>query len=85
VIGLIVYQNPVSNRKNAFGLKRAANENIPTSYHNLLAYKKKYEDDAVRARAEYDQDLAVLVRADRPHLVVCAGWMHSKMQQVRSC
>ena len=32
-------------------------------------------DDAV-ARAAYDADLAKLVLADRPDLVVCAGWMH---------
>jgi folate-dependent phosphoribosylglycinamide formyltransferase PurN len=29
----------ISNRKEAFGLKRAENSGIPTSYHNVLAYK----------------------------------------------
>ena len=33
----------------------------------------KYGDEARRA---YDADLAALVLADDPHLVVCAGWMH---------
>jgi len=76
----------ISNRKSAFGLTRAQKANIPTAYHNLVTYKKKYsssshsEDEAKaaedRAREEYDQDLAKLVLEDSPDLVVCAGFMH---------
>ncbi|KAI9765820.1 MAG: hypothetical protein M1840_007102 [Geoglossum simile] len=80
----------VSNRKGAFGLKRAEKAGIPTSYHNLLAYKRRFTDakhatskpedvgDAAdtAARTAYDADLATLVLADKPDLVVCAGWMH---------
>lgn len=78
----------ISNRKAAYGLVRAAHAGIPTTYHNLVGYRKRHgggSDDAAavaRARAEYDADLAALVlgagdgAAPRPHLVVCAGWMH---------
>ena len=71
----------ISNRKNAYGLERAKQANIPTAYHNLLEYKKRHPDaneDAkfLQARGEYDKDLAALVLNDKPDLVVCAGWMH---------
>ena len=69
----------ISNRKDAFGLKRGEKANIPTAYHNLVAYKKRHPstDEGVQAaRSEYDQDLAALVLADKPDMVVCAGWMH---------
>lgn len=68
----------ISNKKDAYGLTRAANAGIPTLYHNIIAggYKKKYPEDMDKRREEYDVDLAKLVLADRPSLVVCAGWMH---------
>jgi phosphoribosylglycinamide formyltransferase len=75
----------ISNRKNAHGLVRAANSGIPTAYHNLLAYKKKHaaaaaavaaDNNDTAAQAAYDADLAALVLADAPRLVVCAGFMH---------
>ncbi|KAH0543522.1 hypothetical protein FGG08_002190 [Glutinoglossum americanum] len=80
----------ISNRKAAYGLRRAEGAGIPTTYHNLLAYKKRFNDagdpptksaDALdsadtAARNAYDADLASLVLADAPDLVVCAGWMH---------
>jgi phosphoribosylglycinamide formyltransferase len=67
----------ISNRKSAYGLTRASKANIPTSYHNLLNYKRKYEgQDDQRAREEYDADLAELILKDEPELVVCAGFMH---------
>ncbi|KAJ4363645.1 Bifunctional purine biosynthetic protein ADE5,7 [Neocucurbitaria cava] len=69
----------VSNRKAAYGLTRAANASIPTTYHNLVPYKKKHSpDDVPRAREEYDADLAQLILSlsPRPDLIVCAGWMH---------
>ncbi|MCJ1366560.1 hypothetical protein MMC16_005689 [Acarospora aff. strigata] len=71
----------ISNRKDAYGLVRAstANPPIPTLYHNLVQYKKEYPrtDEGVQAaRKAYDAELVNLVLADKPHLVVCAGWMH---------
>jgi phosphoribosylglycinamide formyltransferase len=73
----------ISNRKNAYGLKRAqeASPPIPTAYHNLLSgnyHAKDEKDPAVlkAAREKYDADLANLVLQDQPDLVVCAGWMH---------
>jgi phosphoribosylglycinamide formyltransferase len=65
----------VSNKKAAFGLERAKKAQIPTAYHNLLEYKKRFAH-VEKARSEYDHDLAALVLADKPDLVVCAGWMH---------
>lgn len=70
----------ISNKKDAYGLKRASDAHIPTTYHNLVSggYKKKHPTDLQKAREEYDADLANLIINDdpRPHLVVCAGWMH---------
>jgi phosphoribosylglycinamide formyltransferase len=75
----------ISNRKAAYGLTRAQKAGIPTTYHNLVAYKKKFgssQDSSSaakgdeKAREEYDKDLAKLVLADGPDLVVCAGFMH---------
>lgn len=70
----------ISNKRDAYGLTRAQNANIPTTYHNLVAggYKKKYPGDTQKAREEYDADLAKLITNDEPppDLVVCAGWMH---------
>ncbi|KAG9604216.1 putative phosphoribosylglycinamide formyltransferase, partial [Aureobasidium melanogenum] len=61
--------------------ERAQKAHIPTAYHNLLEYKKRFPDASEskkfeHARSEYDRDLATLVLADKPDLVVCAGWMH---------
>lgn len=70
----------VSNKKDAYGLTRAQNANIATTYHNLIAggYKKKHPDTIEKAREEYDIDLANLIinHEPKPDLVVCAGWMH---------
>jgi phosphoribosylglycinamide formyltransferase len=66
----------ISNRKDAYGLKRAEIAQIPSAYHNLKKFKDKYPDDIPRARREYDIKLAEIVLEDEPHLVVCAGWMH---------
>lgn len=61
----------VSNRKAAFGLERAAKAGIPTHYHPLKPYR-----DADRTRAEYDHDLAQIVKKYTPDYVILAGWMH---------
>jgi phosphoribosylglycinamide formyltransferase len=69
----------ISNRKDAYGLVRAQQASIPTTYHNLVKYKKQQlptEEGVLRARETYDQDLAKLILEDKPDLVVCAGWMH---------
>lgn len=56
------------------GLVRAQNADIPTRYHNLLDYKKRYPGNTAQARAEFDKDLAKHLLEDCPDLVVCAGW-----------
>jgi phosphoribosylglycinamide formyltransferase len=69
----------ISNRKDAFGLERAKNAGIPTVYHNLVKYKKAHPatPEGIKvAREEYDAELARLVLADSPELVVCLGFMH---------
>lgn len=71
----------ISNRKDAKGLVRAQEANIFTTYHNLVAYKKKYPDTEAgvnAARTQYDADLAqkILTHIPCPDMVVCAGWMH---------
>ncbi|KAF8453486.1 formyl transferase [Terfezia claveryi] len=66
----------ISNKKSAYGLIRAANHSIPTSYHNLLPYKSLNPTSTALARESYDADLAQLILAQKPDLVVCAGWMH---------
>jgi formyltetrahydrofolate-dependent phosphoribosylglycinamide formyltransferase len=61
----------VSNRKDAFGLERAAKAGVPALYHPLKPYR-----DAERSRSDYDADLAQLVKQYAPDYVVLAGWMH---------
>jgi formyltetrahydrofolate-dependent phosphoribosylglycinamide formyltransferase len=61
----------VSNRKDAFGLQRAAKAGIPTLYHPHKPY-----NDSGRSRQEYDADLAAQLLAYNPDWVVLAGWMH---------
>lgn len=70
----------ISDRKDAYGLKRAEAAKIPTTYHGILPYKKKHPDDNPNpqfsaARHAYDTDLANLVLSSSPTLVVCAGFM----------
>jgi formyltetrahydrofolate-dependent phosphoribosylglycinamide formyltransferase len=61
----------VSNRKDAYALKRAEAHGIPTIYHPFYPYRK-----AGRSRQEYDADLAKKLGAYPVDLVVQAGWMH---------
>jgi formyltetrahydrofolate-dependent phosphoribosylglycinamide formyltransferase len=61
----------VSNRKNAYGLVRAAEAGIETLYFPMKPYT-----DAGKSRADYDADLAAKVKAYNPDLLVLAGWMH---------
>ena len=71
----------LSNRKSAYGIQRATLAHIPTTYHNLLAYKKSSTSED-EAREQYDVDLARLILHNpdpaipAPDLIVCAGFMH---------
>nr|POE63415.1 phosphoribosylglycinamide formyltransferase [Quercus suber] len=72
----------ISDRKDAYGLQRAKTAGIPTTYHGILPYKKKFPSDGAtpdpefkHAREAYDADLAQLILADTPQIVVCAGFM----------
>lgn len=73
--------NIVPSRKAAYGLERAAKASIPTTYHNLVPYKKKHpqtDQGTAAARTEYDAELARIITSldPRPDVIVCAGWMH---------
>ncbi|MCB0201327.1 MAG: phosphoribosylglycinamide formyltransferase [Anaerolineae bacterium] len=59
-----------SNRADAFGLVRAEQAGIPAVTFPLTPYKQ-----AGRPRNDYDGDLARLVAAFQPDLIVLAGWM----------
>ena len=61
----------ISNRKSAYGLTRAENAKIQTTYVPLGPYRRH---DCTRDA--YDSDLADLVKSFDPDLVVLAGWMH---------
>jgi len=61
----------VSNRIEAYAIKRAVKAGIPVVYFPLLPYR-----NAGRDRSDYDADLAGLVRSFGIDWVVLAGWMH---------
>jgi formyltetrahydrofolate-dependent phosphoribosylglycinamide formyltransferase len=61
----------VSNRREAFGIKRAVKHGVPVIYFPLAPYTR-----AGRGREEYDADLARIIRAFDVEWVVMAGWMH---------
>lgn len=61
----------VSNRKDAYALKRAEAHGIPTIYHPLRPYRL-----AGRSREEYDADLAKKLSGYPVDLIIQAGWMH---------
>ena len=63
----------LSNRKNAYGLQRAASADIPTDVFSLLTYTKA---NPGKTRADYDALLASRVLDHSPDLVVLAGFMH---------
>ncbi|KAK9470090.1 formyl transferase [Dipodascopsis tothii] len=69
----------VSSSATAYGLERAAAAGIATTVHALGDYYAGVpaEDKAARraARKQFNVDLAALVLAAKPALVVCAGWM----------
>ncbi|KAF9114246.1 hypothetical protein BGX27_011372 [Mortierella sp. AM989] len=61
----------ISNRSKVFGLERAEKAGIPTKVLALKPYTT-----AGKTRSEYDADLAQLIVAAKPDLVVLAGFMH---------
>lgn len=78
----------VSDKKDAYGLKRAEAAGIPARYHGVVPYKKRHPDASADPQAQawrraFDADLAALVLggdgddgdAGPPDLVVCAGYM----------
>lgn len=69
------------NRKTAFAVTRAEKAGVPSEYFNMVAggFQAKGEKDADKlreARTRYDAALAEKVLAEKPDLVVLAGWMH---------
>jgi phosphoribosylglycinamide formyltransferase len=76
----VTFTRVISDRKDAYGLQRAQTANIPTTYHGILPFKKSHPDTStpptfLAARQAYDARLAELILADKPDLVVCAGFM----------
>lgn len=61
----------VSNRKDAYGIKRAIQHGVPVVYFPLAPYRR-----ADQPRQAYDADLAAIVCAFEVEWVVLAGWMH---------
>jgi formyltetrahydrofolate-dependent phosphoribosylglycinamide formyltransferase len=61
----------VSNRKEAYGLERAEQAEIPSLYFPMKPYR-----DAGVSREQYDADLADKIALHQPDLIVLAGWMH---------
>ncbi|MDM8518851.1 phosphoribosylglycinamide formyltransferase [Anaerolineales bacterium HSG6] len=55
----------LSNRSEAYGLRRAEKYNIPTIVFHRLTN-----------RADYDEDLGNLVATFKPDWIILAGWMH---------
>jgi phosphoribosylglycinamide formyltransferase len=65
----------LSNRKSAYGLTRAQSTDppIPTAYLALQPYLKS---NPGKTRDNYDLEVAKIVLASSPQLVILAGWMH---------
>jgi formyltetrahydrofolate-dependent phosphoribosylglycinamide formyltransferase len=61
----------VSNRREAYSIKRAVRHGMPIVYFPLAPYKR-----GGRSREEYDADLAAVLRTFGVSWVVLAGWMH---------
>lgn len=60
----------VSDKREAFGLVRAARAGVETLFFPFGPYRK-----AGRTRGEYDADLAAAIAEHQPDLIVLAGWM----------
>lgn len=44
------------NRKDAYGLERAKNAHIPTTYHNIVRFRKMHPEDQNAAKLEFDSE-----------------------------
>lgn len=69
------------NRKTAYAVTRAEKAGVQSEYFNMVAggFQSKGEKDPEKlkdARTRYDAALAAKVLAEKPDLVVLAGWMH---------
>lgn len=69
------------NRKTAYAVTRAEKAGVPSEYFNMVAggFQWKGEKDPEKlkdARTKYDAALAEKVLAEKPDLIVLAGWMH---------
>lgn len=60
----------LSNNKDALGLEKAKNQNVPVS---AIEYTGKFSDKI--ARTEYDMKLIDHIKKTKPDLIVLAGWM----------
>lgn len=60
----------LSNKKDALGLEKAKNQNIPAA---SIEYSGKFSDKI--ARKEYDLKLIEHIKKIKPDLIVLAGWM----------
>ncbi len=60
----------VSNKKEAYGLTRAAQAGVPTLYFPLTPFRREQD-----SRAAYDRALAAQIQSYQPDLIVLAGWM----------
>ena len=65
----------IVNRRSAFARERARAAGVPEEFWPLGPYRDRH-DDPRAAREAYDADLADVVAAEAPDLVVHAGWMH---------
>jgi len=61
----------LSNRREAYGLKRAVRHGVPVVYFPLAPYSR-----AGRPREAYDAALAAILQTFDVSWVVMAGWMH---------
>lgn len=61
----------VSNRREAYGIKRAVRHGVPVVYFPLASYK-----NAGRPREAYDAALVGILKTFEVTWVVMAGWMH---------
>ncbi|KAJ4394413.1 Bifunctional purine biosynthetic protein ADE5,7 [Gnomoniopsis smithogilvyi] len=69
------------NRKTAYAVTRAEKAGVPSEYFNMVAggfqpIGEKDPEKLKEARTRYDAALADKVLAEKPDLVVLAGWMH---------
>ncbi|ODV78939.1 phosphoribosylglycinamide formyltransferase [Suhomyces tanzawaensis NRRL Y-17324] len=80
----------ISSSESAYGLKRAAEADIPTKVHTLKLYyvgtTKDQKEERQSRREKFNRDLANLIIYGHPNkvpqkgyrqpdLIVCAGWM----------